>query len=59
MARIQSINPYAAATLAALRQQMLNRQLARTALQATAQKHHAATVAARIGHKRRPLVKLV
>lgn len=59
MARIESLNPDAAATLAALKQQMLNRQLAATALQATVQKHHAATVAAKIGHKRRPLVKLV
>ena len=59
MARIESLNPDAAATLVALRAQMLNRQLAATALQATAQKHRALTAQARIGHKRRPLVKLV
>lgn len=59
MARIESLNPDVAATLVALRQQMLNQQLARTALQATVQKHHAATLKAKAAHKRRPLVKLV
>lgn len=59
MPRIESLNPDAAAALAALKQQMFNRQLAATALQATAQRHHAETVKARAGHKRRPLVKLV
>jgi hypothetical protein len=61
--RINSINPDAGAQLASLRDQLsqadLNRQLAATALRATAQKHHAATATARIRHARRPKVELV
>lgn len=59
MATISSINPDAAATLITLRDQMRAQRFARTALQATWQKHHAETAQARIAHRRRPLVKLV
>jgi hypothetical protein len=63
MARLDSINPCAASQLdmlrTSMRQATLNRQLASTALAATAQKHHAATAIARIRHTRRPKVELV
>jgi len=59
MAKIQSLNPAAAATLVALRDQMHAQMLAHTALQATWQKHRAETAKARAGHKKRPPVRLI
>lgn len=63
MARITSINPIAARSLAeladTLRQNELNAQLAKTALQATAQHHKIASAKAKRQHARRPKVELV